>query len=213
MFGKVVYQRDEEGQVLSSGTKKGVPLGDVWDIPYLNPKAKERTGYPTQKPLNLLERIIEISTAKDDWVLDPFCGSGTTLVAANLLGRNSIGIDISSDALTISRARLLAPRKSKSQVLLQGRDTYQTASETALALLDGLDFVPVQRNGGIDAFLKEGDEGGPIALRVQRKSETVLDAANKLSKATVGKNIAQKFLICLKENICEMDISYNEIKI
>ena len=91
--GKSVYKTDKNGEVIQADEKKGVPLSDVWDIPFLNPKAKERTGYPTQKPIELLERIIKISTDEDDLVLDPFMGSGTTLVAAKLLNRKFIGID------------------------------------------------------------------------------------------------------------------------
>ena len=63
-------------------------MSDVWEIPFLNPKAKERVGYTTQKPILLLERIIEISTDENDIVLDPFCGSGTTLVASSKKYRN-----------------------------------------------------------------------------------------------------------------------------
>ena len=63
-------------------------MTDVWNIPYLNPKARERVGYPTQKPILLLEKIINLVTDAGDSVLDPFCGSGTTLVAAKLLGRD-----------------------------------------------------------------------------------------------------------------------------
>ena len=81
---KSVYDRDEDGNVISNGAKRGVPLSDVWDIPFLNPKAKERTGYPTQKPLLLLERIIALATHEGDCILDPFCGSGTALVARSL---------------------------------------------------------------------------------------------------------------------------------
>ncbi|MEW6733638.1 MAG: site-specific DNA-methyltransferase, partial [Acidobacteriota bacterium] len=103
--GKAIYARDENGDPINNGYKKGVPLSDVWDIPLLNPKAKERVGYPTQKPILLLERIIQIATDAGDLVLDPFCGSGTTLVAAQLLNRNSIGIDISSEAIEITRSR------------------------------------------------------------------------------------------------------------
>lgn len=58
--------------MVQADEKKGVPLSEVWDIPFLNPKAKERTGYPTQKPIELLERIIKISTDENDLVLDPF---------------------------------------------------------------------------------------------------------------------------------------------
>ena len=79
---------------------------DVWDIPSLNNMAKERTGYPTQKPLALYERIIEASTDPDDLVLDPFCGSGTTLVAAQRLGRRWIGIDSNASAVETARERL-----------------------------------------------------------------------------------------------------------
>lgn len=86
----------------------GVPLGDVWDIPIIAPRAHERTGYPTQKPLALLERLIAATTAPGDIVLDPMCGSGTTLIAARKLKRSAIGIDISDKATTITADRLLA---------------------------------------------------------------------------------------------------------
>jgi site-specific DNA-methyltransferase (adenine-specific) len=56
---KAVYKKNDDGTPVLCATKKGVPMGDVWDIPYLNPKAKERVSYPTQKPILLLERIIE----------------------------------------------------------------------------------------------------------------------------------------------------------
>ena len=85
--GKASYKTDSNGDAICTNEKKGVPLSDVWDIPFLNPKANERVGYPTQKPILLLERIIQISTNENDVVLDPFCGSGTTIVAAALLKR------------------------------------------------------------------------------------------------------------------------------
>lgn len=75
----------------------GINGNDWWtDIPHVNSQARERTGYPTQKPLALLERIIKASSNKDDVVLDPFCGCATTCVAAQRIGRRWIGIDISS---------------------------------------------------------------------------------------------------------------------
>lgn len=179
-WGKTVYARDEHGIIISNGRKKGVPLSDVWDIPYLNPKAQERTGYPTQKPVLLLERIIQLSSNKGDWILDPFCGSGTTLVAAHLLERNAIGIDISDDALRIAKERLAYPMKSESQLLKRGRDAYQSANEEALTLLAGVDYVPVQRNNGIDAILSEEFGDRPVPIRVQRRNETVFEAVNAL---------------------------------
>ena len=77
------------------GVYNFVGMRDVWDVSYINSQAKERTGYPTQKPLALLERVIEASSNKGDLVLDPFCGCATTLVAAEKLGRKWVGIDVS----------------------------------------------------------------------------------------------------------------------
>ena len=84
-----------------------VYIRDVWEDlkPLLNLNS-ERLGYPTQKPLALLKRIIEVSSNKNDLVLDPFCGSGTTLEAAKKLGRNYIGIDINKKAIDISKERI-----------------------------------------------------------------------------------------------------------
>ncbi|MFM6402275.1 DNA-methyltransferase, partial [Planktothrix sp.] len=104
--------------------KKGVPLSDVWEIPYLNPKAKERVGYPSQKPILLLERIIELASNPGDLILDPFCGSGTTIMAAKLLNRSAWGIDISPDAVKISKDRLETSIKSESLLLKKGRKAY-----------------------------------------------------------------------------------------
>ena len=86
----------------------GIPLQNLWaNLPYVS--GKEMVGYPTQKPLALLERIIKASSEKGDVVLDPFCGSGTTLVAAENLKRQWIGIDKSPTALSISENRVSDP--------------------------------------------------------------------------------------------------------
>lgn len=89
----------------------GVVLDDVWtDIPSpgIMSFSREKTGFPTQKPLRLLERIIAASSNPGDLVLDPFCGSGTSLVAAQRLGRRATGFDCQPLALAVARARLLA---------------------------------------------------------------------------------------------------------
>lgn len=86
---------------------KGHTIGDVWtDISEVNSQAKERLGYPTQKPLSLLERIIQASSNENDIVLDAFCGCGTALVAAQKLGRQWIGIDVSPTACRVMAKRL-----------------------------------------------------------------------------------------------------------
>ena len=85
----------------------GVFYDEIWtDIKNLTGNNKELVGYPTQKPLALLERIIKASSNKDDIILDPFCGSGTTLVAAKKLDRKYIGIDKSKEACIISTQRI-----------------------------------------------------------------------------------------------------------
>ena len=87
--------------------QRGRPFGDVWtDIPPINSQAKERLGYPTQKPEALLERIINASSNEGDVVLDPFCGCGTATVAAERLNRRWIGIDITHLAMSLMRHRL-----------------------------------------------------------------------------------------------------------
>ncbi|MBW8010465.1 MAG: site-specific DNA-methyltransferase [Chloroflexi bacterium] len=197
--GKAVYETDDKGQVIPSGGKKGVPLRDVWNIPYLNPKAKERTGYPTQKPLLLLERIIKIASKEGDIVLDPFCGSGTTLVAAMLMNRQAIGIDISEDALEITQKRLNKPTKTESRLIQRGRDAYKNADEESLHLLRGMKYAPVQRNKGIDAILSSDVHGKPILVRIQRSNETILDAAQYLYRASQGKNAGAMFVIAIKK--------------
>ncbi len=86
----------------------GKVLDDVWFIPIVNPMSPERTGYPSQKPEELLRRIILASSDEGDVVLDPFCGSGTTLVVAHKLGRQWIGMDSSSEAVEVCIKRLRA---------------------------------------------------------------------------------------------------------
>ncbi|MER5681475.1 MULTISPECIES: DNA methyltransferase [Streptomyces] len=87
--------------------QRGKPLGDVWDdIAPLNSRAAERLGYPTQKPVALLSRIIEFASVPGDVILDPFAGCGTTVDAAQKLGRRWIGIDVTTLAIDLIDARL-----------------------------------------------------------------------------------------------------------
>lgn len=193
--GKSVYARDGSGNVIQDGHKKGVPIADVWDIPFLNPKAKERVGYPTQKPVLLLERIISLVTLPGDLVFDPFCGSGTALVAADLLGRSSLGIDMSSEAVQLAKQRLTQPFKTSSELLRKGRDSYVQSDDEALAYLHGLPVVPVQRNRGIDAILKSSPGENPVLIRVQRRGESLADTAELLYCAGRSKQPATLILV------------------
>ena len=86
---------------------KGAPMSDVWDIGIIAPIAKERVGYPTQKPEALLRRVIESASRPGDLVADFFAGSGTTLAVASKLGRRFVGCDASGAAIHAARKRLL----------------------------------------------------------------------------------------------------------
>ncbi|WP_137905984.1 DNA-methyltransferase [Chryseobacterium sp. 2VB] len=197
--GKSVYKRDENGNPILGKEKKGVPLSDVWEIPYLNPKAKERTGYPTQKPVLLLNQILNIVTEEGDLVLDPFCGSGTTCVSAKSLKRNFIGIDISSDAVELANARLEEMIISSSNLLNKGTNEYFEKTDKELAILQNINAFPVQRNSGIDGFLKEHYDGMPVPVKIQTEYESIEDAIEKLEKATYGKDYKMKILIQTRE--------------
>ena len=86
--------------------KEGKAVSDVWTMPIISSSSRERIGYPTQKPLNLLERIIEASSNEGDVVLDPFCGCATACIAAEQLHREWVGIDISPKAAELVRQRM-----------------------------------------------------------------------------------------------------------
>ena len=87
-----------------SHESKGVPVQNLWDdVYFISRSEKNKRKYPTQKPLKLLQRIIKASSESGGWVLDPFCGSGTTAIAAMELGRNCITMDVNPDAITIAQ--------------------------------------------------------------------------------------------------------------
>jgi len=86
---------------------KGAPAQEVWaDINPISAQAKERLGYPTQKPEALLERILKASSKEGDWILDPFCGCGTTVAVSEKLKRNWVGIDITTLAINLIKYRI-----------------------------------------------------------------------------------------------------------
>lgn len=141
-------------QYLDDG--KGTPLQDVWtDIAPVNSMAKERLGYPTQKPAALLERILSISSEKGDVVLDPFCGCGTTLVAAQKLGRAWVGIDISPTAVNIMKERL--GRVGATEVKLVGMPVNE-AQLRALKPFEFQNWVMVRMHG-TGSTRQSGDMG------------------------------------------------------
>ena len=150
-------KRDEKSFIPSA---RMVQVGSVWtDIDRLNQTAKERLGYPTQKPLALLERIIKASSNPGDLVLDAFCGCGTALVAAENLDRKWIGIDVSPTA-----CRVMADRLKKDCKLKEGTDFVVRdlpRKETQLRDMPHFEFEnwAVIALGGIPNKAQVGDMG------------------------------------------------------
>ncbi len=151
----------------------GVSLQDIWaDIPPLAPRAQERLGYPTQKPLALLERILAASSNEGDVVLDPFCGCGTAVHAAEKLGRQWIGIDVTHLAISLIEKRLRAafpaiaftvegaPRDLASAEDLAARDKYQF-QWWAVSMVDAMPQGGKRKgaDGGVDGIIYFRPEG------------------------------------------------------
>lgn len=172
---KTIYKVDNNGNYILAKEKNGVPLSDVWNIPFLNPKAKDRIGYPTQKPILLLEQIIKIATDKNDIVLDLFCGSGTTLVASKILNRNYMGIDLSEKAINITQQRLENVIKTSSDLLNKGIEAYRTKTEEEENILKLLQAKIVQKK--------------PIPIKIQKNNECLNESISLLQNAINSKKL------------------------
>ena len=102
--GLLHYGANNIYKKIYSHESKGVPVQNLWDdVYFISRSEKNKRKYPTQKPLKLLQRIIKASSESGGWVLDPFCGSGTTAIAAMELGRNCITMDVNPDAISIAQ--------------------------------------------------------------------------------------------------------------
>ncbi len=186
----------------------GVPLQDVWtDLKPIGAQARERLGYPTQKPIALLERIIASSSNPGDIVLDPFCGCGTAVVAAQKLGRRWIGIDITYLAIAVMKARL-KDSFGLQDVTVIGQPTevqgaYQFAQSPegryqfqwwALGLVDARPIGGVEKKGadrGIDGIITFTDAHGELqAVLVSVKSGHVNSGMIRDLKGTIEREKA-----------------------
>ncbi|RLA63735.1 MAG: hypothetical protein DRQ88_12045 [Epsilonproteobacteria bacterium] len=199
---RMTTRRDTKGKKYRAKVylNSGVPETDVWQLPIINATSKERVGYPTQKPLNLLERIIESSSKKGDVVADFFCGCGTTLVASHNLGRKYIGVDNSPTASKIIRKRLkglgvdipeLAVKTlTKAQILKLNHFDFE---EYAVRCIGGEPNRKKVGDGGIDGLLIE--DGTPIQVKMSKNvGRPVLDSFHKhLKKNNRGVIIALSF--------------------
>lgn len=168
--GRLYFPKEIDGRIrlkLYLDEVVGQPMQNLWDdIPPLNSQAQERLGYPTQKPLALLERIIAASSNEGDLVLDPFCGCGTTVHAAQKLNRSWIGIDITHLAIGLVRRRLIdafpqvkfdivgVPKDLDAARELATQDKHQFQL-WALSMIDAQPFKGGRKgaDGGVDGYL------------------------------------------------------------
>ena len=174
--GRIWYPRRKNGDLDTTkrpqlkrylDEMEGGVMGDIWtDISPINSQAQERLGYPTQKPLALLERILEASSNEGDLVLDPFCGCGTTVHAAQKLKRKWVGIDITHLAISLIEKRLKAafpgasfdvhgtPKDLEGAQALAAQDKYQF-QWWAVSLIDAVPYGGRKKgaDSGIDGFI------------------------------------------------------------
>ena len=174
--GRLHFPAKEGGQLrlrMYLDEQPGIRLQNIWaDIPALNSQAQERLGYPTQKPQALLERILTASSNKGDLVLDPFCGCGTTIHAAQKLKRQWIGIDITYLAISLIEKRLRdafpgikyevhgTPKDLDGARDLAARDKYQF-QWWAVSLVNAVPFAGRKKgaDSGIDGLIYFKPEG------------------------------------------------------
>ena len=174
---------------------KGKPLSDIWtDIPIS--LGKENLGYPTQKPVALLERILKVASNPTDTVLDPFCGCGTSLVAAKKLGRQFIGVDISRVACDVTKERLGGAVKvigGENPDELAKMDPHEFARLVIVEKLDGILSPRKSGDMGIDGWV----EFKTVPVQVKRwehkvgrpevdKFKTAVERDNKTKGIIVG---------------------------
>ena len=135
--GVLKNAKDEHGHVIYR-IVEDKKMDDVWKIPCMQPASKEWTGFPTQKHHDLLERIITIGSNKGDLIADFFCGSGTTLFAAEKLSRRWIGCDISEYSIYLTRKRInnLHKKKQNSDQEFYPFETYASMSEKKKKIID-----------------------------------------------------------------------------
>ncbi len=207
---KIEHIVGESGKILIRATNEkspGVAMCDYWNIPMIAGQAKERLGYPTQKPEALLERIINASSNEGDIVFDPFCGCGTTITVAEKLKRKWIGIDVTHLAISLMRHRLTDTfgEQAKFKVIgepidlrgaeaLAKQDPYQF-QWWATGLVGARPAESEKKKGGdkgIDGYIYFHDEYRKTKkILIQVKSGKVLPTHIRDLKGTIESNNAQ----------------------
>ena len=202
--GKMVNARDDDGKLMYQ-VKEDRTMDNVWRIPCLQPASKERIGYPTQKPVALLERVINASSDKGGLILDPFCGCGTAADAAAKLGRKYLGIDVSAIAVRVMEQRLASRGGAATPVVYKmGWEDYEWEEFERRALMkeadaeDGLPgwaWAEDKVAGLLNAVpnSKKIGDGGVDARYFTEKGATI-PIQVKMYKGQIGRPELQKLL-------------------
>lgn len=153
--GKRVWLKNDDGSLMYAPGAAERPIGDVWNIPIINPVASERLNYPTQKPERLVARVIESATAENDIVADFFCGSGTTAAVAEKLGRKWIASDLGKFAIHTTRKRLIGVQRERKAA----GQTYRAFEILNLGKYERQHYI------GVNANLRDEERQKQLALR------------------------------------------------
>ena len=215
-----IYRTRKRGTLLTRqylDQSPGIPLSDTWaDIKQLyayqlHKRRQEDLGYPTQKPLALLERILRIASKPHDTILDPFCGCGTSIIAAESMQRHWIGIDITYAAVAVIKQRFIRQRLNTwGEIEIINEPT--TVKEVEIRLLDsssslfarkefekfcvatigGLPNDKMGADGGVDGRIPLIN--GDIALCSVKSGKVSVDQLRSLNGLITGKNVAGVFI-------------------
>jgi DNA modification methylase len=226
--GRILLKQDGtprlDGLKVYLDEEKGKQVGTVWtDIDRIRNTGGERLGYSTQKPLALLERIIQSSSKEGDTILDPFCGCGTAIEAAEKLGRRWIGIDVTYLAIHVIETRLVKafgpaikekyrlfgrPQDANDAIALAGRDWLEF-QKWAVFALGGLPKDKPGPDGGIDGIIRYHRVGteqpNRAVVSVKGGINVGVDAIHKLKSVVKRENAELGVLVCINPPSAAME--------
>jgi DNA modification methylase len=220
--GRLIFPKDKSGRIQYKqylDEMEGVKLQDLWtDIPAVNPVAKERIDYPTQKPEALLERIIKASSNEGDLVADFFCGSGTTAAVAEKLGRKWIVADLGKFGIHTTRKRMIGVQR---QLKAEGKD-YRAFEILNLGKYERQHYIGVNPNLREEEKQKQLEEKEAafvdLILRAYRAEKTTgfetfhgkragrLVAVGPINMPVTRLFVEEVILECRKKHITRVDI-------
>ena len=206
-LGRIVQTKPGAVPMQKQYMGEGKLIGDIWTDISIKQFTKGRVGYPTEKPVELLDRIIQMSTIEGDLVLDPFCGSGTTLLSAGKLGRKWIGIDISSTACQIAAERLFKNNlMEEAEVILQSKNSRSQDEITNMPYFEFENWIISLLK---DKLASDGDFKQDIGLGATNIVETYsITRQSKFDLVLGSQSMAIPVMVKQKDSIDAKEIEY-----